>query len=77
VTSNPPPKISNDLARSASNSFSAPTASATSALPDRTLWQASQKAVEALAQAFSTLTIGTPLMPRSRSTTWPATMCCP
>ena len=40
--------------------FSTPTASATSAAPDATSSQAPRSAVIALAQAFSTLTIGMP-----------------
>jgi hypothetical protein len=52
-------------------SFSAPTASAISAAPDATDIQASQNALDAEAQAFSTLTIGTPRTPVWRSADWP------
>ncbi len=44
-------------------SFSDPMARATSTCPDATAMWASQKALEAEAQAFSTLTIGTPRTP--------------
>ena len=57
--------------------FSTPTASATSAAPDATSSQAPRSAVIALAQAFSTLTMGMPVMPECARTTWPRTPSCP
>ncbi len=51
--------------------FSAPTAKATSTVPEPTAMQASENALDAEAQAFSTLTMGIPSRPVWRSATWP------
>ena len=52
--------------------FSTPTASATSAAPEATSSQAPRSAVAALAQAFSTLMIGIPVIPECCSNDLPA-----
>jgi hypothetical protein len=61
----------NDRRLSSWYSFSRPTASATSYMPEATYSQAMWNAVEELAQAFSVLIIGMPPIPISRRTTWP------
>ena len=57
--------------------FSAPMASATSALPERRLCTARWKAALPEAQALSTLKIGIESMPILLSTTWPGIATCP
>ena len=52
-------------------SFSDPMARAMSTWPDATAMWARKKALDAEAQAFSTLTIGTPRTPVLRRATWP------
>jgi hypothetical protein len=57
--------------------FSAPMASATSACPEATDSQARWAALDAEAQAFSTLMMGLPSRPLSRSATCPVIISCP
>ena len=52
-------------------SFSDPMARAMSTAPEATAMWARKKALDAEAQAFSTLTIGTPSSPVCRRATWP------
>ena len=65
------PIASNVAALSGCVSFSAPTARATSTAPEPTAMQASENALEAEAQAFSTLTMGIPSSPVWRRATCP------
>src|SRR5215217_4367796 len=65
------PMAPKDFCLSSCVSFSAPTASATSTDPEATADTARWKAVDADAQAFSTLTKGTPSRPVWRSAAWP------
>ncbi|MCY1532157.1 hypothetical protein D9M68_674100 [compost metagenome] len=73
-TSQAPSNTAKLLALSSENSLSTPTARQMSPAPEATYRCAAFSAVLELAQAFSTLVTGMPVMPIAFSATWPATM---